>query len=157
MQSKRYTIFNKHVGGSNRLPQGFHVLNRLWATKDNMSKEAQKTLQQWAVESEIEVVLMGGTDSELETLFEAVNSIPEIPSAKFNEPDMRDACMAITFVATDRIVVGSAEVRNRRIPSFETIAYLLDNEVSMPDGSMVKLTPAEVTVAASIAYLRLAD
>ena len=155
--SKRYTIFNKHVGGRNRLPQGFHALNRLWATKDRMSEQAQMLLTQWASESEVEIVLEGGTDPELEALYLALSNIPDIPSAKFNEPDMRDSCMVVTFVATDRIVAGGSELRGRRIPPYEAEAFLKENTVSMPDSSRVQLTDNEIFVVVNSAFLRLSD
>lgn len=157
MQSKRYTIFNKHVGGRNRMPQGFHALNRLWATKEKMSGLAQMRLTQWANESEVEVVLEGGTDPELEALFIALSNIKEIPAAKFNEPDMRDSCMVVTFVATDRIVAGGQELRGRRVPPYEAVAYLKANTVGMPDDTRIQLTDDEIVVVQNIAYLRLAD
>lgn len=155
MIPKRYTIFNKHIGGSNRLPQGFHGLNRLWATKLKMSPEAQALLEAWS-QSETEVVLMGGTDQQLEALASALKNIPELPSAKFNEADLRDSCTVVTFVATDRIVAGGNDVRGFNIKPYEIEDYLTKNTVRMP-GERVQLTPDEIFVVANIAYLRLAD
>jgi hypothetical protein len=155
--SKRYTIFNKHVGGRNRMPQGFHALNRLWATKDQMSETAQKLLMQWGTESEVEIVLEGGTDPELEALYFALSNITDIPSAKFNEPDMRGSCMVVTFVATDRIVAGGSELRGRRIAPYDAETFLKANTVGMPDGSRVQLSDDEIFVVVNSAFLRLAE
>lgn len=155
MIPKRYTIFNKHIGGSNRLPQGFHGLNRLWSTKDSMSPEAQLLLDEWR-KSETEVVLMGGNDEQLEALAAALANITELPSAKFNEADLRDSCTVVTFVATDRIVSGGNEVRGMNIKPYEVEEHLTKNTVRMPEGR-VQLTPDEIFVVANIAYLRLAD
>lgn len=156
MSAKRYTIFNKHIGGSNRLPQGFHGLNRLHSTKDQMSQAAQNLLNEWS-KTETEVVLMGGTDSELEALAQALGNIPELPSAKFNEPDLRDSCTVVTFVATDRIVAGGLELRGNNVKSFKAVEFLKTNTVGLPDGSRVHLTDDEIFVAVNIAFLRLAD
>lgn len=156
MLAKRYTIFNKHIGGSNRLPQGFHGLNRLHSTKGQMSQAAQDLLNEWC-KTETEVVLMGGTDSDLESLAHALGNIPELPSAKFNEPDLRDSCTVVTFVATDRIVAGGSELRGKRIAPFNADEFLNANTVSMPDGSSVQLTADEIFVVVNIAFLRLAD
>ena len=156
MAAKRYTIFNKHIGGSNRLPQGFHGLNRLHSTKDQMSQAAQNLLNEWS-KTETEVVLMGGTDSELEALAQALGNIPELPSAKFNEPDLRDSCTVVTFVATDRIVAGGLEIRGNNVKPFKAVEFLKTNTVGLPDGSRVNLTDDEIFVAVNIAFLRLAD
>jgi hypothetical protein len=156
MTAKRYTIFNKHIGGSNRLPQGFHGLNRLHSTKDQMSQAAQNLLNEWS-KTETEVVLMGGTDSELEALAQALGNIPELPSAKFNEPDLRDSCTVVTFVATDRIVAGGLELRGNNVKPFKAVEFLKTNTVGLPDGSRVNLTDDEIFVAVNIAFLRLAD
>lgn len=156
MTAKRYTIFNKHIGGSNRLPQGFHGLNRLHSTKDQMSQAAQNLLNEWS-KTETEVVLMGGTDSELEALAQALGNIPELPSAKFNEPDLRDSCTVVTFVATDRIVAGGLELRGNNVKPFKAVEFLKTNTVGLSDGSRVHLTDDEIFVVSNIAFLRLAD
>lgn len=155
MIAKRYTIFNKHIGGSNRLPQGFHGLNRLHSTKANMSPEAQALFAKWE-KSETEVVLIGGNDEQLEALAAALANITELPSAKFNEADLRDSCTVVTFVATDRIVACGNEVRGMNVKPYEIEDYLAKNTVRMPEGR-VQLTPDEIFVVANIAYLRLAD
>lgn len=155
MIPKRYTIFNKHIGGSNRLPQGFHGLNRLHSTKSKMSPEAQALFDEWS-KSETEVVLMGGNDEQLEALAAALANITELPSAKFNEADLRDSCTVVTFVATDRIVAGGNEVRGMNVKPYEVEDYLARNTVRMPD-DRVQLTSDEIFVVANIAYLRLAD
>lgn len=156
MIAKRYTIFNKHIGGSNRLPQGFHGLNRLWSTKPTMSPEAQALLDEWS-KTETEVVLMGGTDLELEALAQALGNISELPSAKFNEADLRDSCTVVTFVASDRIVSGGLELRGNNVKPFKAVDFLKTNTVGMHDGSRVQLTDDEIFVVVNIAFLRLAD
>jgi len=156
MIAKRYTIFNKHIGGSNRLPQGFHGLNRLWSTKPTMSPEAQALLDEWS-KTETEVVLMGGTDLELEALAQALGNISELPSAKFNEADLRDSCTVVTFVASDRIVSGGLELRGNNVKPFKAVDFLQTNTVGMHDGSRVQLTDDEIFVVVNIAFLRLAD
>lgn len=155
MIPKRYTIFNKHIGGSNRLPQGFHGLNRLHSTKTKMSPEAQALFVEWE-KSETEVVLMGGNDEQLEALAAALANITELPSAKFNEADLRDSCTVVTFVATDRIVAGGNELRGMNVKPYEAEDFLAKNTVRMQEGR-VQLTPDEIFVVANIAYLRLAD
>lgn len=72
-----------------------------------MSDEARALLTEWSTQSEVEVVLKGGTDEELEALFSALQKIDSIPSAKFNEPDLRNSCTIVTFVASERIVSGA--------------------------------------------------
>ncbi len=130
-------------------------MNRLWSTKDSMSPEAQFLLDEWR-KSETEVVLMGGNDEQLEALAAALANITELPSAKFNEADLRDSCTVVTFVATDRIVAGGNDVRGFNIKPYEIEDYLTKNTVRMP-GERVQLTPDEIFVVANIAYLRLAD
>lgn len=154
MIAKRYSIFNMYVGGSNILPQGFHGLNSLWSNKDSMTPEAQKLFEHWAKESEVEVVLKGGDHDKLEALYRALSKIPEIPSAKFNEPGMNECCTIVTFVATDKIVSAGFELRNKRILFDDAESYLLKNAIAMPTGN-VMLTPDEIFLAANIAYLPL--
>lgn len=154
MIAKRYSIFNMYVGGSNILPQGFHGLNSLWSNKDSMTPEAQKLFEHWAKESEVEVVLKGGDDNILEALYLALSKIPEIPSAKFNEPGMRQCCTIVTFVASDKIVAAGLQLRNKRILPHEAESYLSVTEIIMPNGN-VMLTANEIFVAANIAYLPL--
>lgn len=154
MIAKRYSIFNMYVGGSNILPQGFHGLNRLWSTKDFMTPESQQLFDHWAKESEVEVVLKGGDHDKLEALYLALSKIPEIPSAKFNEPGMNQCCTIVTFVATDKIVCAGFELRNKRILFDDAESYLLKNAISMPTGNIM-LTSEEIFVASNIAYLPL--
>jgi len=154
MIAKRYSIFNMYVGGSNILPQGFHGLNSLWSNKDSMTPKAQKLFEHWAKESEVEVVLKGGDHDKLEALYRALSKIPEIPSAKFNEPGMNECCTIVTFVASDKIVSAGLELRNKHILPHEAESYLLASAIIMPTGNMM-LTADEIFVASYIAYLPL--
>lgn len=156
MIAKRYTIFNKHIGGSNRLPQGFHGLNSLHANVPLMSDEAKKLMALWC-ETQTEVVLMGGSDEQLEALAAALSKISYLPSAKFNEADLRNSCTVVTFVASDRIVAGGLALRGYDIPPFKAEEFLKNNPIEIGEGETIQLTDDEIFVVANVAYLRLAD
>lgn len=156
MYSKRYSIFNKHIGGSNQLPQGFHGLNSLLSPKNKMSDEARALLTEWSTQSEVEVVLKGGTDEELEALFSALQEIDSIPSAKFNEPDLRNSCTIVTFVASERIVAGGILLRGNRVSSFDAEEFLYNNPVKVGN-DFVELTKDEIFVVVNTAFLHLAN
>lgn len=47
MKSKRYSILNFYIRGSNVTPQVCHGLNRLWANKEDMTPEARSLFSNW--------------------------------------------------------------------------------------------------------------
>lgn len=156
MKSKRYSILNFYIRGSNVTPQVCHGLNRLWANKEEMTTEAKELFSNWASESEVEVILQGGNHKDLEELYLALSSIPFIPSAKFNEgqDDLCGTCTVVTFVASDRIVVAGGILRGKNIAPVDAFDYLMNNKIEV-NTALVSLGSFEAFVASKVAYLPL--
>lgn len=175
---KRYTIFNFYIRGGNQLPQGCHVLNNLWKQIDSCPDQvAVANFKDWAFNHETEVVLQGGDDEKLENLYTALSNIKGILSSKFNEPGIRNACAAVSFIATSRIVAGVNFARENRLnpatikealeccvfhPSIQDPKkielidrhYLPDSDYKQDKYS--ELTSDEILVISNIAFLPLA-
>lgn len=156
MKSKRYSILNFYIRGSNVTPQVCHGLNRLWANKATMSPTADALFSEWVATSETEVILQGGNHKDLEELYVALSSIHSLPSAKFNEglDDLCGVCTVVTFVASDRIVVAGDYLRNHRIPPVDAFDTLLTTSLSLDEQPII-LNSFEAFVASKIAYLPL--
>jgi len=156
MKSKRYSILNFYIRGSNVTPQVCHGLNRLWANKADMTPEAKSLFSNWVTESEVEVILQGGNHKDLEELYLALSSIPFIPSAKFNEgqDDLCGVCTVVTFVASDRIVAAGGVLRSKNIAPADAFDYLMGNKIEVFE-EWVSVNKFEAFVASKIAYLSL--
>lgn len=159
--SKRYTIMNFYVRGSNQIPQYGHGLNNLWkkAYLNHFSPEAAELFIDWAYNGETEVFLQGGDDDAMEKLFAELEGIKSIPSAKFNEPGMRGTCSVVTFVANERIISGINFARNNRLTPYNVEAELTGKEIDHvnPDESKFVLTDEEVFVVSKVAFMPLAS
>lgn len=156
MKSKRYSILNFYIRGSNVTPQVCHGLNRLWANKEDMTPEAKSLFSNWVSESEVEIILQGGNHKDLEELYLALSSIPCIPSAKFNEgqDDLCGSCTVVTFIASDRIVVAGGVLRGNNIAPVAAFDYLISNKIEVNE-EWVSLSSFEAFVASKVAYLSL--
>lgn len=156
MKSKRYSIMNTYIRGSNVTPQVCHGLNRLWAGKDTMSPEANALFTEWVNNSEVEIVLQGGKHKELEDLYTSLKDIPSIPSAKFNEggDELCFSCTVVTFVASDRIVAAGDYLRSHRA-SPATAFDVLEKASIVLNEETITLTASEIYVACNIAFLSL--
>ena len=156
MKSKRYSILNFYIRGSNVTPQVCHGLNRLWANKSTMTPEANSLFSEWVDTSETEVILQGGNHKDLEALYSALSSINTLPSAKFNEgqDDLCGSCTVVTFVASDRIVAAGDYLRSHKA-SPATAINVLDNASIILNEEIINLTTAEIYVASNIAFLSL--
>lgn len=159
--SKRYTIMNFYVRGSNQVPQYGHGLNNLWkkAWAKEFSKEANDLFVDWAFKGETEVFLQGGDDEAMEKLFAELDAIKHLPSAKFNEPGLRGTCTVVTFVADERIVSGNNYVRNNRLTPANVVESLKDVLVDHVDAykEPFVLTDDEIAVISKIAFMPLAS
>ncbi|MBX9839496.1 MAG: hypothetical protein K2X69_14420 [Silvanigrellaceae bacterium] len=175
---KRYTIFNFYIRGGNQLPQGCHVLNNLWKQVDSCPDQmAVANFKDWAFNHETEVVLQGGDDEKLENLYTALSNIKGILSSKFNEPGIRNACAAVSFIATSRIVAGVNFARENRLnpanikdalersvftPSLENPKKIeMIDRISLNDndykiGNFSEPSEEEIFVISNIAFLPLA-
>jgi hypothetical protein len=156
MKSKRYSIVNFYIRGSNVTPQVCHGLNRLWENKATMTPEANSLFSEWVNDSETEVILQGGRHKDLEELYLALSSITSIPSAKFNEgqDDLCGACTVVTFVASDRIVAGGEYLRSNRILPADAFDVLSSMSITL-NGQPIMLNSFESFVASKIAFLPL--
>lgn len=152
--SKRYTLLNTHIRGSNAMPQGFHGLNRLWMNRPEMSAEANALFDHWLTTSETEVVLHGGGQKALEDLYARLVQIPSVPAGKFNESDddLKGCCTVVTFVGSENVVAGGIVLRGNHIAPFQAVQYLTDNTIDV-NGVSVQLTADEIFLATSVAYL----
>lgn len=158
--SKRYTVMNKHIQGSNALPQSAHALNNLWKGlyDGKFSEQAHVLFTDWAFNSQVEIYLRGGTSKSLEDLYSFLQKVPEIPSAKFNESedDLNGACTAVTFVATDRVVAGGNYVRALRLNPYNIKFELSGKSIPSVDGEEHSpLTEEEIEIVSAIAFLGL--
>jgi peptidyl-tRNA hydrolase len=156
MKSKRYSILNFYIRGSNVTPQVCHGLNRLWANKATMTPAADALFSEWVDTSETEVILQGGNHKDLEELYLALSSINTLPSAKFNEgqDDLCGSCTVVTFVASDRIVAAGDYLRSNRITPAEAFDVLTKTSILLNEQTIV-LNSFEAFVASKIAYLPL--
>lgn len=125
---KRYNIINMYIRGSNVSPQVSHGLNNLWKSRDDMTRDAKALFDNWANHSQTEINLQGGSHADMEALYDALQKIPNIPSAKFNESQeaLCGACTVVTFVNSERIVAINDYIRNNRIPHGEAYDILKD-------------------------------
>ena len=156
--SRRYTIFNLYIRGSNQAPQACHALDALIELRDDgeMSQEAKDLYLSWRKESKVEIMLQGGYHQALEDLYSALQGIPSLPSAKFNESmeALNGACTVVTFVASDRIVKAAHFARNNRFTPANIVASLGSADVA-EIGIESKLTDDELFVIQQITFLPL--
>lgn len=159
--TRRYTIFNLYIRGSNQSPQATHALNNLYKNRDKglMSPEAVDLFNHWANNCEVEIMLQGGYHKDLEKMYEALSRITALPCAKFNESmeALNGACTVVTFVANDRIAAAGHYIRQNRIPPAKVNELL---SVSMEDLGLEagsNLTEDEVFVVSQVAFLPLAN
>ena len=155
---RRYTIFNLYIRGSNQSPQASHALNNLWKSVSKMTEKARALFNQWAYESEIEIMLQGGYHDELEKLFTSLSQIKDLPCAKFNESKeaLNEACTVVTFVASERIVAANNYVRKNRLNPANVVDTL--KSASLNDiGVEYALTEDEIFVVSQVAFLALAN
>lgn len=156
MKSKRYSIMNFYIRGSNVTPQVCHGLNRLWSSRSKMSVDAQALFNEWDETSEIEVILQGGKHKELEDFYMALTAIKSVPSAKFNEgqDDLCGVCTVVTFIASDRVVAAGDYLRaNHALPA--TAADMLSTALIVINEETVQLTDDEIFLACNTAFLPL--
>lgn len=158
---RRYTIFNLYIRGSNQSPQAAHALNNLWKSVPSMTEGARTIFNDWANNSEIEIMLQGGYHKDLEDLYEQLTNVKDLPCAKFNESmeALNGACTVVTFVATPRIVAANKFIRDNRLTPANAADYLSE----MSDANIQKagldspLTESEIFVASKVAFLSLAS
>lgn len=159
--SKRYTIFSLYMQGSNQSPQACHGINNLWKNHSSgvFSKEASALFFDWAYNSEVEIMLQGGYHADLEKLYEALQKIEDIPSAKFNESIEANngACSLVTFVASARIVAANDFIRNNRLNPANAAERLGAGSIPYGKDEEITLTQEEIFVASRVAFLRLAS
>lgn len=160
MPAKRYSILNKYIRGSNIPPQVVHGLNNLWkdVNKDLMTPEAKALFLDWAFNSEIEIHLQGGGHSELELLFNKIQSLKNIPVSKFNEAEeeLNGSCTIVSFVASERIVAANNYIRFQRVPKkdvFNVLSKLSAEELDLAPNNFVSLNANEIFVAEYISKL----
>lgn len=158
---RRYTIFNLYIRASNQSPQSCHALNNLWKARlTDMSPGAQSMFDEWANNSEIEIMLQGGYHNELEATYKALKNIPDLPCAKFNESveALNGACTVVTFVASPRIVGANKMVRENHWNPANVVENLSNasKEVQLKYGLDYPLTEDEIFVTSKIAFLPLA-
>lgn len=155
---RRYTIFNLYIRGSNQSPQSCHALNNLWKSREQMTPKAKALFDDWAHNSEIEIMLQGGYHNELESIYDSLSKIKEVPSAKFNESveALNGACTVVTFVASDRIVAANTFVRKNRLTPANATEKLKE---ASPEslGIDSPLTDDEILVVSIVAFLPLAN
>lgn len=156
MKSKRYSIMNFYIRGSNVTPQVCHGLNRLWANKSSMSDAAVTLFTDWVDHSEVEIILQGGKQKELEEFYSVLTEIENIPSAKFNEgqDDLCGVCTVVTFVASDRIVAAGDYLRANRASPATAVEVLSKASIVLND-EFITLTDSEIFVVCKIAFLPL--
>lgn len=169
---KRYNIINMYIRGSNVSPQVSHGLNNLWKSRDDMTRDAKALFDNWANHSQTEINLQGGSHADLEALYDALQKIPNIPSAKFNESQaaLCGACTVVTFVNSERIVAINDYIRLEKIP--HAFAYEEMKDLNMVDIGLLSInddsgfldhlvnslvTKEEVFVATYISRLRTAN
>lgn len=160
---KRYNIVNLYIQGSNVSPQVSHGLNNLWKARHSggMSLKAQALFDNWAHNSEVEINLQGGYHAHLEELYENLQSLEGVPSAKFNESQeaLAGACTVVTFVANERIValnnyIRFQRVRERDFPKLKELSFSelqLDAEDPL---DKAYISDEEIFVASYISRLR---
>lgn len=156
MKSKRYSIMNFYIRGSNVTPQVCHALNRLWSGRSKMTVEAQALFAEWDETSETEVILQGGKHKELEDFYTALSAIKNVPSAKFNEgqDDLCGVCTVVTFIASERVVAAGEYLRaNRASPA--TAADILSTALIVINEETFQLTDDEIFLACNTAFLPL--
>ncbi len=158
--TRRYTIFNLYIRGSNQSPQATHALMELVKKRDSgaMTQEAKDLFNHWANKAMVEIMLQGGYHADLEKLYEALSKIPSLPSAKFNESveALNGACTVVTFVANDRIAAAGHYVRMNRITpaKINDLLVVSAQELGLEGGP--NLTEEEVFVVSQVAFLPLA-
>lgn len=157
---KRYNILNMYIQGSNVSPQVSHGLNNLWKLRNFMSPEAKHLFDTWAYDHEVEINLQGGYHTALEELYENLQAIPEIPSAKFNESQeaLCGACTVVTFVASERIVainnyIRANRVSNKRIHEIKYLSYEELGIEAIKVNDSANITEEEIFVARYISRL----
>ena len=155
---RRYTIFNLYIRGGNQSPQACHALNNLWKARNSMSIGAVSLFDNWANNSEIEIMLQGGYHEDLETLYRALSQVKDLPCAKFNESAeaLNEACTVVTFVASERIVAANNYIRKNRLTPANVrgklgLASLEDLLIESP------LTDEEIFVLSKFAFLPLSS
>lgn len=159
---KRYTIFNFYVRGSNQSPQAAHGLNNLWKKSlTHKDKVAVDLFYEWANNHEIEIMLQGGEDEDLENLYTALSGIEGVLSAKFNEVGLRNACTVVTFVASEAIVAGVNYVRGNRLNPYNVKENLSNSTTGFwennRDWPLTRpLTESEIEVVSMVAFLPMA-
>lgn len=159
--TRRYTIFNLYIRGSNQSPQATHALMELIKKRDNdaMTQEAKDLLNHWANKSMVEIMLQGGYHADLEKMYEALSKIPSLPSAKFNESveALNGACTVVTFVANDRIAAAGHYIRQNRITParVKDLLYVSMEDLGLEAGP--NLTEDEVFVVSQVAFLPLSS
>lgn len=155
---RRYTIFNLYIRGSNQSPQSCHALNNLWKARKSMNTKAKALFDDWAHNSEIEIMLQGGYQSELLKIYESLSQIKDIPSAKFHESKeaLNEACTVVTFVASDRIVAANTYVRKNHLNPANVTEKLKE---ASPESLGIEspLTDDEILVVSIVAFLPLAN
>lgn len=158
---KRYSILNKHIQGSNAIPQTAHGLNNLWVkySSGKMSDNAAALFKEWS-ESEhgqVEIVLRGGSHRSLTDLYDALVKVTNVPCSKFNETedDLCGACTVVSFVATDRIVCAGNYVRANRLNPYNVEEWLKNAVINDSEGNEFKLTDDEIFIVSNIAFLGL--
>lgn len=154
---KRYTIFNRYIQGSNQSPQACHCLNNLWKSKSAMTQKANALFEDWAFNSQVEIMLQGPEHEDLEKLFDVMQNIKDLPCALFHESvkALNGACTAVTFVASERITTTNDYIRNNRLTyanAREILKQLSPTQLGLDE----KLTDDEIFLAWSIAFLSLA-
>lgn len=158
--TRRYTIFNLYIRGSNQAPQACHALDGLCEKRDDgkMNPEAVALFKHWQKKSKVEIMLQGGYHKDLEELYSALIEIPALPCAKFNESmeALNGACTVVTFVANDRIAAGGHYIRQNRISPANVNSLLDVPVVEMGLEAGPNLTEDEVFVISQIAFLPLA-
>lgn len=160
--SKRYTIFNFYIRGSNQMPQGLHALNNFWKNiiTNTFSKEATELWHEWAFNGETEITLQGGKNKEMEDLFDSLSQISHIPAAKFNESedDAKGLCTVVSFVADERMISAMNHLRVNRISPAAAFSTLMENEIAHidPEKPAFTLTEDEALVASKVAFMPLA-
>lgn len=156
MASKRYTIFNLYIRGSNQAPQACHALKNLFCKKDTMTQEAQTVFNQWLVD-EVEIMLQGGYHKDLESLYVELSKISNVPSAKFNESveALNGTCTVVTFIANENIVAANDFIRSNRLTPANAYDELTKARLVGIE-SLLSLTDEEIFVASKVAFLPLA-
>lgn len=100
MKLRAYSIVNQYIAGIHAGIQTAHVVHELFTQYPQDVNHASRRLWDWGVNDKTIIVLDGGYQSNMERIFELMQKVKSLPSAKFHEAQesLNGALTAIAIV-----------------------------------------------------------